>query len=339
MKMMVPSMLAGHLANHAQQRFDRFATTSIGDLFSESDEFLDVSGTLLDFLSEHRKPLCRLFECWLQEIDRHPEQHQFVQFLSYNTKRFLKNNNQFLVLTQTNQNDLAEVYHQFLASFYRVLNDGRESSLATNVIDALQHHRSNLRGFAKSLFTSHSTIGDMRTPQCSEYSPNLQISILHLGGWDVAEPILDIGCGERANLVRHLRSLKLDAFGIDAFASNNEPYLFREDWLTYPLSHGCWGTVLSHMAFSNHFLHHYLKESPAVRDYARRYLEILESLKPNGCFIYTPGLPFIEELLPRDRFHIEVRPIAEARGTRFDEALALLVGSSTFYSTCVRRIL
>ncbi len=155
----------------------------------------------------------------------------------------------------------------------------------------------------------------------------------------MAEPILDIGCGERANLVRHLRVLKLDAFGIDAFAPNNEPYLFREDWLTYPLSHRCWGTVLSHMAFSNHFLHHYLKESPTVRDYARRYLEILESLKPNGCFIYTPGLPFIEELLPRDHFHIEVRPIAEARGTRFDEALALLVGSSTFYSTCVRRIL
>lgn len=88
-----------------------------------------------------------------------------------------------------------------------------------------------------------------------------------------------------------------------------------------------------------YLLHHYLKESLAVRDYARRYLEILESLKPNGCFIYTPRLPFIEELLPRDRFQVEVHPIAEARGTRFDEALALFVGSSTFYSTCVRRVL
>ncbi len=191
-------MLAGHLANHAQQRFDRFATTSIRDLFSESDEFPDVPKTLLGFLSEHRQPLSDLLKCWLQEIDRHPEQHQFVEFLSYNTKRFLKNNNQFLVLTQTNQNDLTEVYHQFLASFYRVLNDGRKSSLATNVIDALQHHRSNLRGFANSLFTPHSTIGFSQGLNAVSIHPicKLASSIWVVGTWLNPFWILVVGSGQ-----------------------------------------------------------------------------------------------------------------------------------------------
>jgi hypothetical protein len=335
---MASSSLAGHLISHAQQRFDRFATTSIDDLFSSSNVFLEVPETFLDFLSEHRQSLCGLIKRWLLEVDFCPREHKLIKFLTYNTRRFLKNNNQFLVLTETNHNDLAEVYRQFLVSFYSALKSGGSFSLANNVIDTLKYHRENLRGFVKPLLTPQSAIGYSNSPSCSEYSPSLQIKVLHLNEREVTSPVLDIGCGEQANLVRHLRLLKKHAFGIDKFAQTDEPYLWREDWLTYPLGCDRWGTILSHIAFSNHFLHHYLKGSPAIGDYARRYMEILESLQPNGCFIYSPGLPFIEELLPPDKFDVEVLPIPEVRGTTFDKKIELLVGKSTFYSACVRRI-
>lgn len=200
MSTVTTSMLAGYLTSYAQQRFDRFATTSILDLFSESDVFLEVPETFLYFLSDHRQRLCGLLKRWLFEIDNCPGQHKFIEFLAYNTRKFLKNNNQFLVLTQSKRNDLADVYRQFLWLFYSVLKDDGNSSLANRVIDALKHHRQNLRWFVKSLETPpdrpkradfverlsvvpksyllNPPLQYSPSPQCSEYSSSLQIKVL-----------------------------------------------------------------------------------------------------------------------------------------------------------------
>ena len=59
------------------------------------------------------------------------------------------------------------------------------------------------------------------------------------------------------------------------------------------------------MAFSNHFLHHHLRRYGHPERYAQRYMHILAALKPGGSFCYTPGLPFIEDLLPSDRYRVE----------------------------------
>jgi uncharacterized protein YeaO (DUF488 family) len=56
MKSLAPSLLIHQLMSHAQQRFDRFTHTSIADLFAPSDEFVQVSESLVDFLFERGNP-------------------------------------------------------------------------------------------------------------------------------------------------------------------------------------------------------------------------------------------------------------------------------------------
>ena len=77
------------------------------------------------------------------------------------------------------------------------------------------------------------------------------------------------------------------------------------------------------MAFSNELW--YLKERGSIQlsRYKRKYYEILESLKPNGCFIYIPGLPFIEKGL--QGYTIERSQIAP--------------GSEKQYTATIRRII
>ena len=84
-------------------------------------------------------------------------------------------------------------------------------------------------------------------------------------------------------------------------------FLFQINWLESTFPSNTWGTVISHMAFSNHFTHHHLKTDGKFEAYARKYMEILNALKVGGSFIYTPGLSFIEELLiaSNDSFAVE----------------------------------
>jgi hypothetical protein len=51
------------------------------------------------------------------------------------------------------------------------------------------------------------------------------------------------------------------------------------------------------MAFSNHFIHHNLRADGDFEIYAKKYMEILKSLKLGGRFIYAPSLSFMEEIL------------------------------------------
>jgi hypothetical protein len=91
--------------------------------------------------------------------------------------------------------------------------------------------------------------------------------------------------------------------------------LISGDWLNFPIEPEKWGTVISHMAFSNHFLFHHFYRNGQPEAYARQYRNILNGLKPGGSFFYSPGLPFIEALLPRNEFTIYRRQvIAEQPG-------------------------
>jgi hypothetical protein len=58
-----------------------------------------------------------------------------------------------------------------------------------------------------------------------EYSADLQLELLGIDTATIKQPILDIGCGSQANLVGHLRSLGLEAYGIDRRLETPTPYL------------------------------------------------------------------------------------------------------------------
>jgi hypothetical protein len=144
---------------------------------------------------------------------------------------------------------------------------------------------------------------------CSEYSPETQLAALRLDPRALAQPVLDVGCGDGAALARHLRGLGIEAFGMDRRIADPGPWLTEADWMDYRFAPGTWGTIVSHMAFSNHMLYA-LRYEPARRDRcAGKYSEILASLAPGGSFHYSPGLPLFEKDLPGGRYTVESHPV------------------------------
>lgn len=135
---------------------------------------------------------------------------------------------------------------------------------------------------------------------CSEYAPTLQLDALGLAEAPLRAPILDVGCGASAGLVRALRAQGRAATGVDRAAPDDVALV--GDWLTFPYGQGRWGTVLSHHGFSLHFLHHHHAQGPEAYAYAQAYMAILRSLEVGGLFAYVPGLPFIEGLLPAGQY-------------------------------------
>lgn len=152
---------------------------------------------------------------------------------------------------------------------------------------------------------------------CAEYSSALQAEILGLEEDEVRGPALDIGCGRHARLVRLLRSRGIVAYGIERFELSSEAIsdglavdsIVATDWNSYVFRPETWGTVLSHLAFSNHFVRHAVRAEGRDIAYAKKYREILESLVAGGTFRYAPSLPFIEKHLDRSKYQVRVRPI------------------------------
>ena len=138
---------------------------------------------------------------------------------------------------------------------------------------------------------------------CSEYNADLQIKLLHIDLALLSEPILDIGCGEKGMLVHYLRENGLDAYGIDRFSSDSD-FTQSVDWFEYEYGKNRWGTIISNLGFSNHFYHNHLRKDGDYVLYAKKYMEILHSLKSGGCFHYAPALPFIEQFLDDKEFQI-----------------------------------
>lgn len=171
----------------------------------------------------------------------------------------------------------------------------------------------------------------------TEYEADLQLRVLGVTIDDMVEPILDLGCGEHATLVRHLREYQLDATGLDQF-DHDEPFVRSGDWLDESLGAERWGTILSHMAWSNRFLQHHLDPSGHPERYAKRYMEILAALKRGGSFIYSPGLPFIERLLPREQYDIKLSELPELSGSSVEEDLRARYGTTVFYSSRVTKL-
>jgi len=156
---------------------------------------------------------------------------------------------------------------------------------------------------------------------CSEYSPEIQIKILQIDINQINEPVLDIGCGKKAGLVMYLRQNDIEAYGFDRFVDENS-FMRNSDWFEYEYGSMKWGTIISNLGFSNHFVHHHLRNDGSFIDYAKLYMKILHSLKIGGKFYYAPDLPFVEQYLDDDLYQITKHS----------------VGDSTFKSVIIKRI-
>jgi hypothetical protein len=174
-----------------------------------------------------------------------------------------------------------------------------------------------------------------REVTAATYSPELQLAVLSLAPDDMRAPILDVGCGENAALVRWLRAKNKDARGLDRECPEDLVALgvgTRGDWLAFDYGAARWGTITSHLGFSLHFMHQEMKRSELAFEYARTYMRVVRALAPGGTFAYVPGLPFIEAMLPRE-LAVETVPLAKDLVTenvaRVQETTGLVLDAAT----------
>ena len=119
---------------------------------------------------------------------------------------------------------------------------------------------------------------------------------------------MDIGCGEHGKLIQYFREQGLQAYGIDRLQRESK-YLFNSNWLEFDYGKQKWGTIISHLSYTNHFLYHYQQNDGTDISYAKTYMRILQSLCYGGTWFYTPSIPFIEDLLPKEEYEVIREPI------------------------------
>jgi hypothetical protein len=208
--------------------------------------------------------------------------------------------NQYYSFNSQSKNDLRKIY---IDLFSRIKTNNYSTNAISNYhFESLKQWIQKTNPFAEKLYGA--TVLEINPAPCSEYNPDLQISILEIDYPRLLEPVLDIGCGKKGNFVKHLNSNGIAAYGIDRFAINQNN-LINSDWLAYDYGIEKWGTIVSHLGFTNHFKHHHLREDGNYLEYAMKYMEVLKSLKPGGHFHYAPDLPFIELYLDTKQFKIE----------------------------------
>jgi hypothetical protein len=138
-----------------------------------------------------------------------------------------------------------------------------------------------------------------------EYSAELQIDLLGIDIAHIKQPVIDIGCGNQANLVKHFRSLGIEAYGIDRHLGIHESYLNQVDWFDFYFEPSKWGTIISNMGFTNHLNYAYMHDIAQLERYLLKMKEIMASLLANGYFYYAPSLPFIEDKLSTKNYKVE----------------------------------
>lgn len=111
--------------------------------------------------------------------------------------------------------------------------------------------------------------------------------------------------------MRHLRALGIAAHGIDRACDAEGDYLVAADWFERDIVPGFWGTIISHLSFSGHFLNHHARRDGEYIAYAKKYMEMLHGLRIGGRCHYAPGLEFIEEMLPAHQYALERSRVGE----------------------------
>jgi len=213
--------------------------------------------------------------------------------------------NQYLQVSDEAKAGLHHLYQVTLNEIYNT-KDIESSLRGFHFPQLVEWIRSIYPESLREALGSRPTIGRVR---CQEYSPELQLRLFGISPASIRQPVLDIGCGKSASLVRHLRAMNIEAFGLDRVLTEERMYLEKGDWLNVNLGSRRWGTVISNMAFTNHFVYvqHYDVERQSR--YVRAYGDILESLQMGGSFVYGPGVPDLERGIDGSKYHVEKRAI------------------------------
>lgn len=218
--------------------------------------------------------------------------------------------NQFYYFNSFDKEALEKLYRRLLQTIRElseVVEDEELQRIAKAHYAALRAWLKRSNPFAKLQYAATEPYLEQEVV-CSEYTSSTQLGILGIDVANLQEPILDLGCGQQASLVKFLRSLGLEAYGIDRNAIASE-FTYQEDWFEFDLCRREWGTIISNVGFSNHFQHHHLRVDGDYAMYAVRFMEILQSIKQGGAFYYAPDLPFIERYLDESKYLIHRKSV------------------------------
>lgn len=222
-----------------------------------------------------------------------------IEYTANKTIQLFMRANQYLDFSRQDYRQLQHIYEGL---FERVDRLCRQEETFDEEIDHLfRSHYKNLQAYllesnGNEIFKKYRESPNVFAVKCTEYSPEFQMRLLRIDVSTIEQPVIDIGCGQQGSLVHFLRENGIESYGMDRSAWNIT-YLHQANWFDCTFVPGTWGTAISHMAFSNHFMHHHLRSDGDYKRYAKKYMEILQSLKLGGSFTYAPSLSFMEEIL------------------------------------------
>lgn len=227
-----------------------------------------------------------------------------IDYLTNRVLQKLCKVNQYYSFDTRSQKELREIYMDLSKN---IRNPGANRDLSAKVhYTKLKNWLLNSNSFAEKMYISKEEL--IEPIVCHEYSAGLQLEILQLDMDLIDSPALDIGCGKQGKLVRHLRANGIEAFGCDRFAETSH-FITCSDWFEFEFGIEKWGTIVSNLGFSNHFNHNHLRDDGCYLEYAKTYMDILNSLKIGGSFHYAPNLPFIEKYLEKSKFKLVIQDI------------------------------
>lgn len=296
------------MAGVITQRYRANAGKSLRDVYQLDADFLDTESDE-EFAIRNRSRILgvlsapRSFEALLEV---------FVG----ETIAFTYASNQFIQIAPREEAEIRRIYTSYLQEMRAMLVSAEtDAQVATGLRELVAGHFRDLRANITRFFDREASADAqsnviLQKAVCADYPAELQLKILGAQPAGLVQPVLDLGCGKSGLLVRYLNALGIQAVGVDRVVEQS-PHLIQADWLDYPLESERWGTVVSHMAFSNHFMFHHLYRHGSIEPYARRYMAILHALSPGGSFYYTPGLPFIEAYLPQEKYTLTRQPVIE----------------------------
>ena len=222
--------------------------------------------------------------------------------------------NQYLEFSAGSRKILRKIYTRLFDELEELTSMTHETANKTILKIEKRHYR-RLRHFLERTNPFYRIVCETSPERltavvCDEYSALFQLKLFNLQNRTIDElsPLLDIGCGEHAFLVKYLRKLGAMAYGFDRMQENRK-YLRKSDWFEFNYGVQRWKTIICNLSFSSHFKAALCRKDGTEKKFMQTYLNILDSLQVGGCWLYAPSLPEIEITLPTDKFTIEVFPV------------------------------
>jgi hypothetical protein len=304
-------------------RYQSQADKSLIDLYTGHRELLEWDSDQLEAFYRLRKTVFVWFE-----KPGHAE--QLAAYLAEMTLAFTPQRTSSLTFTQDHVRRLRHIYGQAIGETVHLLHTAEPRTWQPAYRMLLKCHFVRLQAILASLLprpkTGEAARWFYRDAMASEYSAEWQMKILGINTTTLKTPVLDVGCGTKAHLVFYFKTKGLEACGVDRFAES-QPGLIKSDWFQFRFDPGLWSTVVSHLAFSNHFWFHHLNPRGEPEKYMEKYMEILGSLAPGGRFVYFPALPFVERFLPADQYSCQKIEVPSPAGIPPASDSALLYAS------------